>query len=177
MFGYGSLMWDPGFHFAEVRRAFLPGFARRFILKDTRGGRGTPDRPGLMVALDPDPDGPGCHGLALRIAAERVERESYFLWKRERIGSAYNEAWIIADSDHGPVRAMTFVADHGSDLIDAGLTFDQQVTCCATGAGFLGSSLDYIRSIAAHFAELRIEDPDVARLLAAAEAAAASRRP
>ena len=47
IFGYGSLMWNPGFHFGEVRRACLPGFARRFALSTTIG-RGTPDCPGLV---------------------------------------------------------------------------------------------------------------------------------
>jgi cation transport protein ChaC len=52
VFGYGSLMWDPGFRFEKVRRAHVPGYARRFIPKDIYGGRGTVDAPGLMVALD-----------------------------------------------------------------------------------------------------------------------------
>src|SRR6056297_786905 len=55
VFGYGSLMWDPGFAFAEVRRALVNGAARRFCLIETLGGRGTPARPGLVAALDRGP--------------------------------------------------------------------------------------------------------------------------
>lgn len=57
MFAHGSLMWDPAIDFAEVRRAWLPGHARRFILCDIHGARGTRDAPGLMAALD---RGDGC---------------------------------------------------------------------------------------------------------------------
>ena len=63
IFAYGSLMWDPGFNFAEVRRANAPRHARKFILKDSFGPRGCPEAPGLMAALD---DGEGCDGLAFR---------------------------------------------------------------------------------------------------------------
>ena len=70
VFAYGSLMWDPAFRFAEVRRARVPDYARRFILKDTYGARGTFDSPGLMAALD---KGPGCEGLLFRIAREHIE--------------------------------------------------------------------------------------------------------
>ncbi|MBD3678009.1 MAG: gamma-glutamylcyclotransferase [Rhodobacteraceae bacterium] len=173
VFGYGSLMWDPGFHFEEVRRATVSGYARGFILKDIHGGRGDRQRPGLMVALDHDPDGPGCHGLAFRIAAEKVDEETFHIWQRERIGPAYTEAMVPAETAQGAFQAATFIADHGSELIDAALTFEEQVEYSATGEGFLGTSLDYIRGIATHFAEMRIEDVEVARLLAAAEARAA----
>ena len=70
VFAYGSLMWDPAMDFAEVRRAWLPGHARRFILCDMYGARGTHEAPGLMAALD---RGDGCHGLACRVPAESVE--------------------------------------------------------------------------------------------------------
>ncbi len=176
VFAYGSLMWDPGLHFEEVRRAHLPGYARRYILKDIHGGRGDRDRPGLMVALDIDPGGPGCHGLAFRIAADRVEGETRTLWRRERLGPAYHEATVTAETAFGPVEAATFVADHGSELIDASLGFEERVEYTATGSGFLGTSLDYVRNLAAHFTELRIEDPETDRLLSAAEARAAELR-
>ena len=72
VFGYGSLMWDPAFRFDEVRRARIPSYARRFILKDIYGGRGTVDTPGLMVALD---KGPGCDGLASGFPAITSKRK------------------------------------------------------------------------------------------------------
>ena len=167
VFGYGSLMWDPAFRFAEVRRAHVTGHARHFILKDTYGGRGTVDAPGLMVALD---EGARCDGLAFRIAREHIEEETKVLWQRERIGPAYVPVFLEAVTAQGAIVALTFVADHGAALIDAGLTWLQQVEYCATGAGFMGTSLDYLRNIARQFAALGIEDDEVSQLLRDSEA-------
>jgi len=167
VFGYGSLIWDPAVLFTEVRRAYAPTAARRFILRDIGGGRGNPERPGVMAALD---DGGGCHGVAFRIAAHQVPDESYRLWLRERIGAAYRPAMIPLETAQGPIEALTFMADYDARLIKADMTHDEQVRCCATGAGFLGSSFDYVRNIATHFAALHIDDPEVTRLLEDARA-------
>jgi len=158
VFGYGSLMWDPGIRFAEVRRARVPDHARRFILKDVYGARGTFDNPGLMAALD---EGPGCDGLLFRIARDHIEDETEVLWRREKVGPAYR---------------ATFVADHDAELIDAGLTREQQIHYVATGTGFLGSSMDYLRNIHRKFTALGIRDDDVASLLSDAESYARSHR-
>lgn len=167
VFAYGSLMWDPAIRFAEVRRAHVPDHARRFILKDIYGGRGTRDAPGLMAALD---RGPGCDGLAFRIAGEHVEAETEILWRREKVGPAYTAAFVDAVMADGRREALAFVADHRAELIDADITREEQIRCVATGTGFLGSSLDYLTNIHAHCAALGIHDEEVAALLRDAEA-------
>lgn len=167
VFGYGSLMWDPAIRFEEVRRAHVPGYARRFILKDIYGGRGTVDAPGLMVALD---KGPGCDGLAFRISRENLEEETEALWRRERIGPAYTPVFVDAVTADCRVTALTFVADHEADLIDAGITRAQQIEYCASGTGFMGSSLDYLKNINRQFTALGIQDDEVSELLRETEA-------
>ena len=167
VFGYGSLMWDPAIRFEEVRRAHVPGYARRFILKDIYGGRGTVDAPGLMVALD---KGPGCDGLAFRISRENLEAETEALWRRERIGPAYTPVFVDAVAADCRVTALTFVADHEADLIDAGITRAQQIEYCASGTGFMGSSLDYLKNINRQFTALGIQDDEVSELLRETEA-------
>jgi cation transport protein ChaC len=167
VFGYGSLMWDPGVRFEEVRRVHVPGYARRFILKDVYGGRGTVDAPGLMVALD---NGGGCHGLAFRIPRANVDEETAILWRRERIGPAYKPAFVDAVAANTRLKALTFVADHEAELINAGMSRAQQIEYCATGNGFMGSSLDYLRNIARQLAALGIHDDEVQELLREAEA-------
>ncbi len=162
VFAYGSLMWDPAFRFAEVRRARVPDHARRFILKDIFGGRGTTRAPGLMAALD---KGAGCDGLAFRIQREIVEEETEVLWRREQIGPAYTAAFVRADITDGEVEALTFVADHDAKLIDANLSRAEQIHFLATGTGFMGSSLDYLRNIANKFEALGIRDDEVDSLL------------
>lgn len=167
VFAYGSLMWNPGIHFAEVRRGFAPEVERRFILRDKFGGRGTCDAPGVMAALEP---GAGCHGLAFRIAHTALEEETRLLWRRERVGHAYHSDFITVETDHGPVEALAFLANHDAELIVPDLSHADQVRFCATGKGWLGSSFDYVANLAAHFAELGIEDPGVTRLLEDARA-------
>ncbi len=181
VFAYGSLMWDPALDFAEVRRARLQGYARRMILVDARGGRGTAEAPGLMAALDEDPafGGPGdpatsCEGLVFRIPAEAVDRETEILWRREIVGPAYIPRFVDAHLDQSSVKALTFVADHAVPDIQPELSRADQVRLIATGAGFLGSSRDYLANIVRHFEAMGIHDPDCASLFEEVEALRAS---
>lgn len=162
VFGYGSLIWDPTVHFAEVRRAYAPTVQRRFIMRDIGGARGTMERPGLMAALDA---GDGCHGLAFRIRANLVEDETYRLWMRERIAAAYYPQMIPVETAQGGITALSFLADYDSEFIFPDLTHEEQVRYCATGEGFLGSSYEYVANIAERFETLGIADPDLLRLL------------
>mgnify|MGYP001033073432 CR=1 FL=1 len=162
VFAYGSLMWDPAFRFAELRRARVSGHARRFILKDRFGARGTRERPGLLAALD---DGAGCEGLVFRIRAAELGRETEILWRREMAGPAYRPTFLAAETAAGRVPALAFVADPRSPVIQRDISREEQVSCIATGAGAFGSSFDYLANIAAHFAALGIEDAEVQSLL------------
>ena len=162
IFAYGSLMWDPAFKFAEVRRALAPNHARKFILKDTFGARGTPETPGLMAALD---DGAGCEGLAFLIGKEEVRHETCVFWRRELLGHAYRPALIAVETGLGGVEALTVVANHESELICPQITRDEQYRCIAKGKGFLGTSLEYLENISTHFETLEIEDREVSTLL------------
>ena len=167
IFAYGSLMWDPGFNFTEVRRANAPRHARKFILKDSFGPRGCPEAPGLMAALD---DGEGCDGLAFRISRDAVRHESGVFWRRELLAYAYRPAFTKVSTAFGEVDALTVVANHGAEVIRADLTRAEQIRYVATGRGFLGSSLEYLENIEAHFAAMGIEDREVTELLAGARA-------
>lgn len=167
VFGYGSLMWDPALRFAEVRRARVADHARRMILVDWRGGRGSEDAPGLMAALD---EGPGCDGLAYRIAADAVDAETEILFRREMIAPSYHARFVEAMLDDGPVRALAFVADHSVPEIQAELPRVDQIRFIATGSGFLGSSRDYLANIVEHSKALGIHDEDCISLLKSVDA-------
>lgn len=166
VFAYGSLMWDPAFRFTEVRRAYVPDHARFFILKDIYGGRGTREMPGLMAALD---KGGGCEGLLFRIACEHIEEETDILWRREKVGPAYKSEFVEAVAADQSITALAFVADHEAEVIEPDLTREEQVRFVATGTGFLGSSMEYLRNIHQKFAALDIHDEEVASLLGEAE--------
>lgn len=167
VFAYGSLMWDPALRFAEVRRAHVAGHARRLILMDDMGGRGTKEAPGLMAALD---EGEGCEGLAFRIQAGDVETETEILFRREAIGPAYLPRFVTARIGADEVPALTFLADHECLDILGDITRDEQVRYIATGSGFLGTSRDYLASIVNHLTHLGIADEHCADLLRAVEA-------
>lgn len=162
VFGYGSLCWDPGFLFDEVRRAYVSTHERKFILKDTLGGVGDLEQPGLMAALD---TGSGCHGMVFRIPADQVEHETRSLWGRERLVPAYQETFVHVETAQGTVKAIAFVADHDADMIDADMSREEQVQCLLKGTGFLGTSLDYITNLQSSLNAIGISDPHLDDLL------------
>lgn len=170
IFAYGSLIWDPALEFCDLRRAHAPGHQRRFILVDVYGGRGTAEAPGLMAALD---TGSGCDGVAFRIAAQIVDRETEILFRREMIGPGYLARFVPVLIDGEPARALTFLADHADPLMRPDITRDEQVRYAATGTGFLGTSFDYLADTVSHLAEVGIDDPDARDLLDATRAARA----
>lgn len=164
VFAYGSLMWDPGFHFAEVRMASLPGYTRRFNYR-VIGGRGTPAVPGLVLSLMPQPDAL-CHGLAFRIAADQVEPETVLLWRREMIRDGYQPLWLDLQSAQGAVRAIVFAASPGKSMYVHDLTADQTAQRLAIAEGYLGRNRDYLKQLAEQLQALGLEDAYVSDLSA-----------
>jgi glutathione-specific gamma-glutamylcyclotransferase len=167
IFGYGSLMCNPALRFAEVRRAHVPDHARRLILVESRGGRGTLEAPGLMAVLD---EGDGCDGLAFRITAADVETETDILFQREMLAPGYLARFIPARIGDEEVRVLTFLADHAVPDVRPDLTHEKQVRYVAHGAGELGSSRDYLASIVGHLGEIGIVDRHCTELLNAVDA-------
>ncbi len=167
IFAYGSLMWDPGLYFEEVRHAWLPDHARRLILKDIYGARGSAEAPGLMAALDRG--GAGCHGLAFRIGEAQIETETEALWRREGIGPAYWPVFVEVRVGNTPLNALTFVANHEADLIDGEMSRDEQIDYLVTGTGFAGSSIDYLQNLVGRLGTMGIRDADIEDLLGQAE--------
>lgn len=167
IFGYGSLMWDPAFVFSDVRRANVPGYARQFLLKETFGGRGSVEQPGLMAALA---HGDNCQGLAFRIPQNLIDVETEILWRREMIAPGYVPTFVETNIDGQDLEALTFVVDYSAPSVAKDLTHEEQVQYISTGTGMLGSSADYLRNIVSQFEVLGITDPHCANLLADVEA-------
>jgi cation transport protein ChaC len=153
LFAYGSLMWDPAIHIVEIRRAKLRGYHRRFCLK-IEVGRGSRERPALMAALD---EGGECDGLAFRIPAAAVDRETEILWMREMIDSAYHAVFAALETPQGSVEALAFVMDR-RDRKFADIGIEEAARIIATGTGALGSNLEYFNNLAGHVAALGIKD-------------------
>ena len=160
VFAYGSLMWDPAFHFTEVRRARLGGYHRRFCLQ-SEVGRGTPERPGLMAGLD---TGGTCNGLVFRLAAETLEEESRYLWRREMILRSYKPAFLMLETAHGPVEAMAFLVNPDNPLLLPPMSPEETARRIAEAEGYLGPNIDYLENLAAYFELLGLEDEELFQL-------------
>lgn len=140
VFAYGSLIWNPAFHYAERQQARLYGYHRRFCLR-THLGRGTPDRPGLMLGLEA---GGSCTGFAYRIDADAVEQETWVLWKREMILGSYSPRWVAVDGAGDDRRAITFVINKAHSMYAGRLPRAEIVRTLATAQGMLGRGCDYV---------------------------------
>lgn len=151
VFAYGSLLWNPGFTFAERRTATLRGWHRAFCMKLSRF-RGSPEQPGLMLALD---HGGSCKGEAYCIAEEGVATELEKLLRREvpfrRIASAWR--WVEVDIAGARQRALTFYAGMRRDRFYVDLPIHAQAHMLARAAGFGGSGAAYL-----HFTVMKLEE-------------------
>lgn len=154
VYGYGSLIWNPAFHFAERRVAKLHGFHRRFVFWST-SGRGSPDRPGMMLALEP---GGCCSGVAYRIAPDAVDTELSSIFLRELMTASYKPRWVRLTTDQGNMRALTFSANR-KHINYAGRLPLQEVARNMTDAeGGLGTCREYLFNTTEHLLELGIRD-------------------
>jgi cation transport protein ChaC len=160
VFGYGSLIWNPGFDWAERVIARAPGYARSFCMWSIHH-RGTPENPGLVLALDAA-EGAECRGVAFRVPAARAQATRAYLRERELISSAYLEADIALDLDHGGrVTALAFVVDRAHPQYCGGLALDRQAEVIAGAVGGRGPNPDYLWNTQAHLASLGIGDADL----------------
>lgn len=159
VFGYGSLIWDPGFAVAERRIARLDGWHRSFCMRSIHH-RGTPGRPGLVLALD-RAEGATCTGVAFRVAMGTEAATLTALRERELVASAYLEMVLSVHTDAGPLPALAYVIDPDHVQYCGGLAMDEQARIIAAATGGRGANRDYLWSTAAHLAELGIADPDL----------------
>jgi glutathione-specific gamma-glutamylcyclotransferase len=160
VFAYGSLMWNPALHYVESVRADLRGWSRRFCIR-LYMGRGTPEEPGLMLALD---RGGICRGLAFRIAAGQVREELSLLWRREMLAGSYVARWVTITMNGLPHRALTFVVNRHHERYASNLTAEQAVEYISKGKGSLGSCAAYFQTTLDTLHSLGIKDASMERL-------------
>lgn len=160
IFGYGSLMWQPGFEHDERIVARLPGYARSFCMRSIHH-RGTPEQPGLVLALDAVA-GAGCDGLALRVAEGTEMATLDYLRERELISSAYLEQTVAIDlTDGRRVDAVTFIIDTDHVQYCSGLPLEEQAGIIAGAVGGKGPNTEYLYNTSTHLYELGIRDADL----------------
>lgn len=172
VFGYGSLIWRPGFDFIESVQARLHGYHRSLCVF-SHVHRGTPEQPGLVLGLD---RGGVCRGVAFRVAAEKANETIAYLREREQATSVYVEKWLILSlADGRRIRGLAYVADRKHLQYAGRLPPEKLLALVRTGRGISGENPDYVLRTQEHLQRMGIFDPvlsDLAqRLLSQAEMA------
>jgi cation transport protein ChaC len=174
VFGYGSLMWRPGFDFEERTLATVRGLHRALCVW-SHVHRGTPDRPGLVLGLD---RGGSCRGVAFRVAAARRADTLAYLRAREQVTRVYIECeQEVSLADGRRVRAVTYRADRRHPQFAGRLSDAALLEVVRAGVGLSGANPDYVLATQDHLEELGIHDAVLARLaraLRSSEAATVS---
>lgn len=141
VFGYGSLMWNPGFPFEERRHAVLPGFHRRFCIRSTIY-RGTPEQPGLVLGVDA---GGECHGMAFRVEPSRRDEVLRYLYERELPTKVYTPTWVSIVINGDPTDALTFVVKRDHRQFTC-LPEEEMAAIIASSTGANGSNFEYLEN-------------------------------
>lgn len=164
VFGYGSLMWSPGFRSKQKAVALVHGYHRALCILSHRH-RGTPDNPGLVMGLC---RGGSCWGIAMRVPRARARHVLGKLWQREMLGQVYLPRMVPARIGARRVRALAFVADVSHTQFAGELDLHNRARLVAQGIGDRGRCLDYMRNTLAHMHELGVRDPHLENVLRAA---------
>ena len=160
VFGYGSLLWNPGFDVAETVRAMLDGYHRSFCMRSIHH-RGSEVAPGLVLALDAATEA-ACAGVALRVAPGTEDATLAYLRDRELISSAYLERRLDVTLEDGRiVVALAYVIDPDHVQYCGNLPLEEQAQIIAHATGGRGPNHEYLDNTAQHLAELGIPDPDM----------------
>jgi cation transport protein ChaC len=165
VFGYGSLMWSPGFSYKDKAPARIHGYHRALCILSTRY-RGTRRKPGLVMGLC---RGGSCWGMAFRVQAGRVRNALLRLWEREMPRRVYAPRLLRAVLPSGrQVRALAFLADPTHPAYVHELDLHGRARLVAQGIGQRGHCVDYIRNTLDEMKGVGVRDPHLERILHAA---------
>ncbi|MDX8349893.1 gamma-glutamylcyclotransferase [Cognatiyoonia sp. IB215446] len=162
VFGYGSLLWDPGFTPVRQVKARLHDYHRSFCMLSIHH-RGSEAEPGLVLALDKDPGGQ-CTGIAFQVAQDEEESVLASLRERELISSAYYEDHVNLVSDAGEdIEALAYIINRDHRQY-CQFDLEKQAQMIAHAVGGRGPNTEYLYNTTAHLTEMGIRDDDMAWL-------------
>lgn len=173
IFGYGSLMWRPGFAFLRSEPARIHGYHRSLCVY-SYVHRGTPVQPGLVLGLD---RGGSCHGMAFSVAANRWDETIAYLRAREQVTSVYVEKQktVTLVNSGAPVTAVTYVVDRTHKQYAGVLEDEALERHVRLGQGVSGHCTDYVMNTVTHLRDMKIHDPALERLASRLGVQAASK--
>jgi cation transport protein ChaC len=157
IFAYGSLIWNPEFDFDTERLGTVAGWHRSFCIGWVRIYRGTPERPGIMLALD---RGGSCRGVVFRLPPGAEDENLTLILRREMPIKRDTPPcrWVTAQTAEGPVRAVAFPISRSNPAYLPGLTEEVVVDALATAAGERGRMAEYLASTVQHLEDRGIHD-------------------
>jgi glutathione-specific gamma-glutamylcyclotransferase len=165
IFGYGSLIWRPGFDYLEARPAKLIGEHRALCIYSFVH-RGTPEKPGLVLGLD---RGGACQGMAYRVAENKRDEIIAYLRAREQVTSVYREVvrsvWLDGDARER-VSAIAYVADRGHEQYAGRLSLNEQLHLVRGGHGSSGANDEYVIETVTALEAMNIRDSQLHQLAA-----------
>ena len=155
VFGYGSLMWNPGFLFVEKQKATLFGLHRSLCIHSWVH-RGTREKPGLVLGLD---SGGSCHGMALKASGNQRDDVIDYLRERELVTNVYIECWRNIQLTSGEtVPALVYRVDRGHEQYAKGLSLQQQAEIICASRGKSGLNIDYLENTISSLRRSNIRD-------------------
>jgi cation transport protein ChaC len=155
VFGYGSLIWNPGFPYLRSERALLRG-AHRSLSVYSHRHRGTPERPGLVFGLS---RGGSCTGIAFEVAAANWDAVFAYLQDREQDRGVYREAWRkVTLADGRAVTALAYLVNENHPQFAGHLDIAEQIRLISRSNGESGRNTEYVRRTAEHLLSLGIRD-------------------
>lgn len=160
VFAYGSLMWNPGFAFAERREARLIG-AHRALCVYSFHHRGTPERPGLVLGLDL---GGSCRGIAYRVKVEDWAATHAYLTEREQISGVYRESIRrvqLLDGSGRDAPAVSYLVNRAHAQYARRLSLQDQLDLVRRSHGRSGANADYVLATVKALAALGLADRDL----------------
>jgi cation transport protein ChaC len=163
VFGYGSLMWRPGFEFSEQAPAALIG-AHRSLCIYSFHHRGTQENPGLVLGLD---EGGACRGVVFRVAPDQRDATLAYLREREQVTDVYVETVrpvSLLDNSGRELEALCYIVDRGHPQYAGRLSLERQAQLVRSAIGRSGTNIDYVLNTARHLEEAGIHDVELMAL-------------
>lgn len=164
VFGYGSLMWNPGFETLERRAGVMHGVHRALCVRSFVH-RGTQENPGLVLGLD---RGGSCRGLALKVEAGNADTVLAYLRERELVTHVYVERWrAVRFADGKTAPALVYQVDREHPQY-AGRVADAEIAKIISAShGRSGRNVDYVANTVLHLRQSGIHDPHLEAVMAA----------
>lgn len=163
VFGYGSLMWRPGFHYRRIERARLNGFSRSFCVYSVHH-RGTEARPGLVLGLD---RGGSCEGVAYFVEDEDVAATVSYLREREQVNGVYRETRLpvtLLNEERTEVFALAYIVERAHPSYASRLPLTVQARLIRGATGLSGDNITYAFNTIAHLRDFGIRERMLERL-------------